>query len=59
MCHSKSCHGYRSPPANIPEQIWVKYLIGDEADLLEKLIATDDIDEGIEDMKQSDISCGL
>lgn len=50
MCNSFPCRKYRSPPVKIPNQIWAKYQIGDEELLLQQLIATDDIADGIEQM---------
>lgn len=47
MCHSSGCRGYRSNPIRIPDLIWAKFQIGDEEELLQQLIATDDIADGV------------
>ena len=47
MCHSSKCRNYRSNPIQIPDLIWAKFQIGDEQELLQQLMATDDIANGI------------
>ena len=47
MCHSQKCRGYRSEQISIPHEIWGRYHMGDEEELVKQLLATDDIADGI------------
>ena len=45
MCNSQGCRGFRSTGVQIPLDIRVKYELGDENELLQMLLATDEVME--------------